>query len=55
MRILKNGEYARPLYGLEKEIITDEMIKALQDGKKLYLTVNDEYAVVIEMDTKKRG
>ena len=55
MRILKKGERADPLWGLEEKIITDEMIKALQQGKRLYLSVNDEYAVVIKKGTKRRG
>ena len=54
MRILKKGERADPLWGLEEKIITDEMIKALQQGKRLYLSVNDEYAVVIKKGTKRR-
>lgn len=55
MIILKKGERADPLWGLHKEKITDEMIKALQQGKRLYLSINDEYAVVIEKGTKRRG
>ena len=51
MRILKDGECPDVLWGLEKETITNEMIEALHDGKTLYLTVNDEYAVVIKKET----
>jgi hypothetical protein len=51
MRILKDGECPDTLWGLEKETITNEMIEALQEGKRLYLTVNDEYAVVIKKET----
>ena len=55
MRILRKGERADPLWGLEEKTITDEMIKKLQQGKRLYLSVNDEYAVVIKKSTKRRG
>ena len=43
-------DFNRPAFtGLETEYITDEMIQALKDGKRLYFTVNcDEYAVVIK-------
>ena len=55
VRILKKGERADPLWGLEEKIITDEMIEALQQGKRLYLSVNDEYAVVIKKGKKGGG
>lgn len=48
IHILEKGEKADPLWGMDTEIITDEMIDALQQGKRLYLSVNDEYAVVIK-------
>ena len=49
MRILKNREKAYPCYGIETQYITDEMIKALKDGKRLYTRVQDgEYALVIK-------
>lgn len=54
MIILENGERADPLWGIDTEIITDEMIEALQQGKRLYLSVNDEYAVVIKKDGKRK-
>lgn len=55
MRILKKGERVDPLWGLEEKTITDEMIKALQQGKRLYFSVNDEYAVVIKKGAKRRS
>ena len=36
-----------PLYGMDKYNLTDEDIEALKDGKILYSTINDEYAIVI--------
>ena len=49
MIILEKGEKADHCYGLTTEYITDEMIQALKDGKRLYFTINcDEYAVVIK-------
>lgn len=33
--------------GLGTEYITDKEIEALKSGKRLWLSVNDEYAVVI--------
>lgn len=47
MRILKEGEKADSLWGIGTEYITDKDIDALKSGKRLYMTVNDEYAVVI--------
>ena len=47
MRILKEGEKADPLWGIGTEYITDKDIDALKSGKRLYMTINDEYAVVI--------
>ena len=54
MIILENGERADPLWGIDTEIITDEMIEALEQGKRLYLSVNDEYAVVIKKNGKRK-
>lgn len=54
IHILEKGEKADPLRGMEKEIITDEMIEALEQGKRLYLSVNDEYAVVIKKNGKRK-
>ena len=48
MIILKKGERADPLWGMETEYITDEQIEALKSGRRLWLSVNDEYAVVIK-------
>lgn len=48
MIILKKGERADPLWGIETEYITDEQIEALKSGRRLWLSVNDEYAVVIK-------
>ena len=55
MIILEKGERADQLWGMNTEIITDEMIEALEQGKRLYLTVNDEYAVVIKKDGKRKA
>lgn len=48
MIILEKGEKANPLWGMGIQYITDEEIEALKDGKRLWLSVNDEYAVVIK-------
>ena len=47
MIILEKGEKAESLWGMGIEYITDEEIEALKSGKRLWLSVNDEYAVVI--------
>jgi predicted component of viral defense system (DUF524 family) len=36
---------AKDYYGHENIIITDEDIKKLKSGKKLYTTVQDEYTI----------
>ncbi len=54
MIILENGERAEQFWGMHTEIITDEMIEALEQGKRLYLSVNDEYAVVIKKNGKRK-
>ena len=48
MIILEKGERADPLWGMGTEYITDEQIEALKSGKRLWLSVNDEYAVAIK-------
>ena len=49
MRILEKGEKANPCYGIETQYITDEMIKALKNGQRLYTWIQDgEYALVIK-------
>ena len=50
MIILKKGEKADPMWGMCIEYITDKDIDALKSGKCLYMTVNDEYAVVIRYE-----
>lgn len=47
MQILDKGERADPLYGRQDETITDKEIEALKDGKRLYIDIGCEYAVVI--------
>lgn len=48
MIILEKGEKINTLWGMGTEYITDKEIEALKNGKKLWLSVNDEYAVVIK-------
>ncbi len=50
MIILKKGEKADPMWGISTEYITDKDIDALKSGKRLYMTVNDEYAVIIRYE-----
>ena len=35
------------LYGMETVEISQDNIEQLKEGKRLYITVNDEYAVLI--------
>ena len=46
--VLEKGEKADYLYGGGIYYITKEDIKALLDGKRLYTSINDEYAIVIK-------
>lgn len=56
MVVLEKGERAEPCYGLFKEEITEEMIQALKEGKRLYMTVNGgEYAVVLKYKAPKKA
>lgn len=55
MFILKKGEKVDPKYGMEIEYITDEMIEALKNGKRIYIDVMSEYAVVIKYKKGKKN
>jgi len=56
MIILEKGEKADPLWGMDTVFITDEEIDALKEGKRLYMSVNHEYAMVIKYKKgKKKG
>lgn len=55
MFILEKGERADPMYGLQKEYITEEDIEALKNGRRLYIDVNNEYAVVIKYKRGKKN
>ena len=48
IRILEKGEYAPPMYGLEEHTLTDEQMEALTNGKRLYIEVEGEYAIVLK-------
>lgn len=48
--ILEDEEQPDPLYGMETYTITPNVIACLQAGKRIYIPVNDEYAVVMKMD-----
>ena len=52
-KILKKGERAEPLYGLETYYFTEKDLKALMEGKRLYADINSEYAIVIKFKDKK--
>ncbi len=54
MDILENGERADQKYGTLRKYITEEMIEALKQGKRLYINVFDEYAIVIKYKKEKR-
>lgn len=49
-KILEENEDYDKLYGDFTLEITKEDIKELLKGKKLYISVNDEYAVTIKME-----
>jgi hypothetical protein len=51
--ILKKGEKADPLYGLETYYFTEKDLKALIEGKRLYANINSEYAIVIKFKGNK--
>lgn len=55
MFLLDKNERADPIYGRQDEIITDEMIEALKKGRRLYIDVQNEYAVVIKYKGKNNG
>ena len=48
-KILEENEDYDKLYGNYNYEITKEDIESLLKGKKLYIPVNDEYAVVIKV------
>ena len=49
MYIMKKGERAERLYGLYEEVITDEELIALINGKRLWFSVGGgEYAIVLK-------
>lgn len=48
MIILEKGEKADSLWGMDTVFITDKEIDALKEGKRLYISVNHEYAIVIK-------
>lgn len=52
-KILKDGQEIDWLYGGGEYKITKKEIEALLKGKKLYGTVNDEYAFTIKLEGKK--
>lgn len=55
MVILKKGERADSCYGIETDYITDEMISALKEGKRLYTTIQGgEYALILKHKGKKK-
>ena len=55
MFVLEKYEKADPMYGMEIEYITDEMIEALKNGKRIYIDVMNEYAVVIKYKKGKKN
>ena len=54
MIILEKHERADQLYGSQTEIITEEEMEALKQGKRLYISVNMEYAVIIKYRGKNK-
>ena len=48
-RILEKGERVDCLYGREDVFITRHDLSELANGKRLYITVNMEYAIVVKV------
>lgn len=46
-QIVDKGQEVSALYGMETVEISQSDIEQLKEGKRLYITVNDEYAVLI--------
>lgn len=55
VRILEKGERADSLYGREDVFITTDDLAELAKGKRLYITVNSEYAIVLKVKGTKTG
>ena len=51
--ILQDDEQPDPLYGMETHTLTPNVIACLQAGKRIYIAVNDEYAVVLKLEDRK--
>ena len=45
--VLEDGDTYFDAYGMEHAVITDEDIKALQEGKALIFDVLDEYTLLL--------
>ena len=54
MILLEKGEKADAKYGMTTEYITDEIIESLKKGRRLYVEVFDEYAVLIKYKKEKK-
>ena len=52
MDIFERDEKVDELYGLEEFELCEEEVRALLAGKKLYATINDEYAITIVVEGK---
>ena len=44
---LEDGDTYFDIYGMEHGVVTDEDIKALQEGKALLFSVFDEYTILL--------
>lgn len=49
LSIVDNPESTDPWFGQEIKSITREHIKALLEGKYLYIVVEDEYTILLKM------
>lgn len=45
--VLEDGDKYFDIYGMENGVVTDEDIKALQEGKALLFSVFDEYTILL--------
>ena len=53
-KILKKGEKAESLYGIENKKITELELEALLDGKRIWTDINWEYAMTIQLKDRSK-
>ena len=53
-KILKKGEKAESLYGIENKKITELELEALLDRKRIWTDINWEYAMTIKLKDRSK-